>query len=134
MTRRILIVEDQPELRQLIRLTLEVGQFEIHEASNGEIGLQMARAVDPDVVLLDIMMPGQVDGYQVCESIRADPRLSDKAVILLTARGQAEDMTLGIAAGADAYIVKPFSPLELIAKVEEAFEKPSRRASCDRQP
>lgn len=118
MTHRILIVEDQADICKLIRMTLEFGDFEIHEAHDGETGLNMARAVKPHVMLLDVMMPGLLDGYQVCSRIKQDPDLKQIQVIMLTARGQATDLQAGSAAGADAYLVKPFSPLELIERVE----------------
>jgi DNA-binding response OmpR family regulator len=118
MTHRILIVEDQPDICKLIRMTLEFGNFEIHEANDGETGLNMARAIKPHVMLLDVMMPGMLDGYQVCTRIKQDPDLKQIQVVMLTARGQATDLASGEAAGADAYLVKPFSPLELIERVE----------------
>lgn len=118
MPHRILIVEDQPDICKLIRMTLEFGDFEIHEAHDGESGLNMARAVKPALMLLDVMMPGLLDGYQVCQRIKQDPTMAHIKVIMLTARGQASDLAMGEAAGADAYLVKPFSPLELIERVE----------------
>jgi DNA-binding response OmpR family regulator len=118
MAQRILITEDQADICKLIRMTLEFGDFEIHEAHDGETGLNMARAIQPSLMLLDVMMPGLLDGYQVCQRIKQDPTLSHIKVILLTARGQASDVAMGEAAGADAYLVKPFSPLELIDRVE----------------
>lgn len=118
MTHRILIVEDQADIRKLIRMTLEFGDFELHEAPDGESGLNLARAVRPHVMLLDVMMPGLLDGYQVCRHIKQDPELRQIQVIMLTARGQAADVAAGEKAGADAYLVKPFSPLELIDRVE----------------
>ena len=118
MAHRILIVEDQPDICKLIRMTLEFGDFEIHEAHDGESGLNMARATMPTVMLLDVMMPGLLDGYQVCSRIKQDPLLKRIQVVMLTARGQASDLAAGEAAGADAYLVKPFSPLELIERVE----------------
>ncbi len=118
MAHRILIVEDQPDICKLIRMTLEFGDFEIHEANDGETGLNMARAIKPSIMLLDVMMPGLLDGYQVCTRIKQDPALQSIQVVMLTARGQASDMAAGEAAGADAYLVKPFSPLELIDRVE----------------
>lgn len=118
MAHRILIVEDQPDICKLVRMTLEFGDFEIHEAHDGESGLNMARAIKPDVILLDVMMPGLLDGYQVCDRIKKDPELRTIKVAMLTARGQATDLAAGEAAGADAYLVKPFSPLELIDRVE----------------
>jgi DNA-binding response OmpR family regulator len=118
MTHRILIVEDQPDICKLIRMTLEFGDFEIHEAHDGETGLNMVRAIRPAIVLLDVMMPGLLDGYQVCTRIKQDPELRSIQVVMLTARGQVSDLAAGEAAGADAYLVKPFSPLELIERVE----------------
>jgi DNA-binding response OmpR family regulator len=118
MAHRILIVEDQPDICKLIRMTLEFGDFEIHEANDGETGLNMARAIKPSIMLLDVMMPGLLDGYQVCTRIKQDPTLQSIQVVMLTARGQASDLAAGEAAGADAYLVKPFSPLELIERVE----------------
>lgn len=119
MAYRIVIVEDQADIRKLIRMTLEFGDFELHEASDGESGLALIKAVHPHVVLLDVMMPGLLDGYQVCTKVKQDADLRDVKVILLTARGQATDIAAGQAAGADAYLVKPFSPLELIEHVEK---------------
>lgn len=118
MAHRILIVEDQPDICKLIRMTLEFGDFEIHETHDGESGLNMARAIRPTIMLLDVMMPGLLDGYQVCSRIKQDSELRSIQVVMLTARGQASDMAAGEAAGADAYLVKPFSPLELIDRVE----------------
>jgi CheY-like chemotaxis protein len=118
MTQRILIVEDQSDICKLIRMTLEFSDFEIHEAHDGETGLNLARALQPHVVLMDVMMPGLLDGYQACARIKQDPALRHIRVIMLTARGQASDIDAGQAAGADAYLVKPFSPLELIDRVE----------------
>ncbi|MFO1318423.1 MAG: response regulator [Burkholderiales bacterium] len=119
MGRKILIVEDQADLRKLVRMTLEFGGVEIHEAADGATGLHMAQSLKPDLVLLDVMMPGELDGYQVCERIKTDKSLAGVKVVLLTARGQQTDLDQGRKAGCDAYLVKPFSPLELIDKVEE---------------
>jgi DNA-binding response OmpR family regulator len=118
MSHRILIVEDQADIRKLIRMTLEFGDFDIHEAADGEAGLAAARNLRPHVVLLDVMMPGRLDGYQVCQHIKQDPQLGGVQVVMLTARGQATDIATGEKSGADAYLVKPFSPLELIDRVE----------------
>ncbi len=115
---RVLIVEDQSDIRKLIRMTLEFEAYEIHEACDGAGGLRMARAVTPSIVLLDVMMPGEMDGLQVCQAIKADPKLRHVKVVLLTARGQARDQEAGRAAGADEYLVKPFSPLQLIDTIE----------------
>jgi two-component system, OmpR family, phosphate regulon response regulator PhoB len=119
---RVLIVEDQTDIRKLIRMTLEFEDFEIHEASDGAFGLSMARAIKPDIVLLDVMMPGEMDGLQVCQQIKLDPATRHMKVVLLTARGQARDREAGQQAGADEYLVKPFSPLQLIETIERLLQ------------
>jgi CheY-like chemotaxis protein len=119
MKRKALIVDDQPDIRKLIVLTMESEDFELHEASNGEEAWRLAQTLRPTVVLLDVMMPGSLDGYQVCEKIKADPELQSAIkVILLTARGQRTDVQRGQAVGCDAYLVKPFSPLEMLETVD----------------
>ena len=116
--KRVLIVEDQADIRKLIRMTLEFEDYEIHEASDGAAGLRVARDLKPDLMLLDVMMPGELDGLQVCQQIKSDPRTAEIRVVLLTARGQARDREVGREAGADEYLVKPFSPLQLIETIE----------------
>ncbi|GCL65800.1 response regulator transcription factor [Pseudaquabacterium pictum] len=116
--KRVLIVEDQADIRKLIRMTLEFEPYEIHEAANGTDGLQLAVSVQPDLILLDVMMPGELDGLQVCARVRALPALQGTRVVLLTARGQTQDRDAGQEAGADEYLIKPFSPLQLIETIE----------------
>ena len=116
--KRVLIVEDQTDIRKLLRMTLEFSSYEIHEASDGASGLRMASAVRPDLVLLDVMMPGEMGGLQVCQAIKSNPALASVKVVLLTARVQAGDREAGTQAGADAYLVKPFSPLQLMDTLE----------------
>lgn len=118
MKKVILVVEDQPEIRKLIAMTMEYGEFEVHESDNGTHALHMVRALRPHIVLLDVMMPGELDGYQVCERIKLNPEFARTPVVMLTARGQKADFELGKKAGADSYLTKPFSPLELIETVE----------------
>ncbi len=114
---RILIIEDQADIRRLIRWTLEFEDYEIHEANNGPTGLEQARALKPDLILLDVMMPGGLDGFQVCEQLKADPELGGIPVVILTARSQQRDRQAGERAGADAFLAKPFSPLQLVETV-----------------
>lgn len=116
--KRVLIVEDQSDIRKLIRMTLEFEDYEIHEAPDGVQGLTLVRALCPDLVLLDVMMPGELDGLQVCQRIKTDPALAHVKVVILTARGQARDRESGAAAAADEYLIKPFSPLQLIETVD----------------
>ena len=115
---RVLIVEDQADIRKLIRMTLEFEPYEIAEAPDGATGLRLAGELLPALMLLDVMMPGELDGLQVCRAVRADPRLRGMRVLLLSARGQARDREAGLQAGADAYLIKPFSPLQLVETIE----------------
>ena len=118
---RILIVEDHADIRRLIRMTLEFAGYEgeIAEAADGIAGLELARSFLPDVVLTDLMMPGGPDGLDLCRALRADPRTCNAAIVMITARGQTVDRVAGLDAGAGAYLVKPFSPLELIQTLED---------------
>lgn len=115
--KKVLIVEDHADIRKLLRMTMEFENFEIYEAANGDMGLEMARTHSPNVVLLDVMMPGTLSGLEVCRCIKGNPALKHTKVIMLTARGQAEDRRDGMKAGADAYLVKPFSTLQVLEMV-----------------
>lgn len=119
MKPRVLIVEDQADIRRLIRMTLEFGDYELLEADNGDDGYRLASNARPGVMLLDVMMPGSMDGLQVCAKLRQDPAMKDTRIIMLTARGQQTDIEAGKKAGADAYLIKPFSPLELMDLVDQ---------------
>jgi CheY-like chemotaxis protein len=124
MKATVLVVDDQAEVRKLVCLALEFGDYEILEATGGAEALALIERHAPEVVILDIMMPGEIDGYEVCRRIKASG--SDAFVCLLSARGQKGDIERGREVGAHAYIVKPFSPLELTAIVEEATGQPRR--------
>lgn len=118
---RILIVEDHADIRRLIRMTLEFAGIdaEITEAANGTEGMDAARRLRPDLVLTDLMMPGGPDGLALCRSLKADPDTRGASVVMITAKGQATDRRAGLDAGVQAYLVKPFSPLELIQTLDE---------------
>lgn len=110
--KKILIVEDHADIRRLIRMTLEFEDYAIFEAADGERGLFMAQKIEPDLVLLDVMMPGGIDGLTVCRILKSLP--NPPRILMLSARGRSEDLQEGVLAGSDAYLVKPFSPLQLI--------------------
>ena len=116
--KKILIVDDEDKVRRLIKVTLAIGDFEILEASTGEEALKIARETIPDIILLDIMMPGKLDGYDVCSSLKKDPNTKDIYIIMLTAKGQKADIEKGKTVCSDDYFVKPFSPMELINKID----------------
>ena len=111
---RILVIEDQSDIRRLIRWALEEQPHELQEANTGPAGLAAAQAQPPDLVLLDWMMPGGMDGPQVCRALRADPRLAHVKIVMLSARAAPADLRAGQEAGADDYLVKPFSPRVLV--------------------
>ncbi|WP_078119076.1 response regulator transcription factor [Thiosocius teredinicola] len=112
--RKVLIVDDNENLRRLISLTLQGADYELHEADSGDAALQRVSALTPDIVLLDVMMPGSADGYEVCRQIKSNDDLRHAKVIILSARGQKADLDAGREAGADHYLIKPFSPVELL--------------------
>ena len=116
----LLLVEDDEDLRAVVRITLEKPTLHILEARDGMTAIGLARQVIPHVILLDWMMPG-MDGLEVIKALRSDPDTAGIRIIMLTARDQQEDIDRGLAAGADAYLVKPFSPLELVRTVENAL-------------
>ena len=109
----VLIVDDEPHVITLIRVTLEDESFRIIEATDGAQALAAAEETVPRLIFLDVRMPG-VDGFEVCRRLRSDPRFSATKIVMLTASGQEADRTRGIAAGADEYLTKPFSPLALL--------------------
>ena len=116
--KKILIVDDHADVRRLIRMSLEFEDYDVREAPTGEAALLTASEWQPDLVLLDVMMPGGVDGLEVCRRLCADAAgRARPRVIMLSARGHASDREAGLRAGADAYLVKPFSPLQLIDRI-----------------
>lgn len=117
--KKVLVVEDHADIRRLIRMTLEFEACEVHEANNGVRGWAEAQTLRPDVILLDVMMPGELDGLDVCRRVKAEPALAHTRVVMLSARGTAADVERGQQAGADAYMIKPFSPLQLIRVIDD---------------
>ena len=114
---RVLVVDDDTTILRLLQVNLEMEGHEVHTADDGRGALERVRDVEPEVVLLDVMMP-HVDGWQVCERLREDHAFDELPVIFLSARAQQADIARGWHAGADAYITKPFDPLELVGLVE----------------
>jgi DNA-binding response OmpR family regulator len=120
----IVIVEDNPDLRELVRLTLEFGDYDLFETDTADTGQRLISSIRPDVVLLDVMMPGHMDGFELCRWIKNDPELKHITVIMLSAKGQKVDLQEGEKAGADDYLVKPFSPLKLMSLLKDLDIKP----------
>lgn len=119
MSKKILIVEDDGNIRELLRLYLEREGYEITEAANGEEGVELWRKINPDMILLDVMMP-IMDGWQVCKIIRKESKVP---IIIMTAKGETFDKVNGLEMGADDYIVKPLEMREVIARVRAIFRR-----------
>jgi len=119
----ILIVEDHSDIRRLIRWALDFEGHQIHEAANGAQGLLSAGVVRPDLMIVDMMMPGEMNGLELTAKLRADPVLGQVGIIMLTARAQSSDREAALAAGVDAFLVKPFSPLALATEVAQVLKQ-----------
>ncbi|TRZ57728.1 MAG: response regulator [Rhodocyclaceae bacterium] len=120
MNQKLLIVDDQDDLRRMLRIALGYGKYVMFEADNGADALDIAEREHPDVILLDVMMPGGLDGFEVCRRIRQLAKTSEYMpyVAQLTARQQTADIEAGRAAGANIYIIKPYSPMRLVEIIE----------------
>lgn len=112
---KILIVEDEDTIRKFVKVNLELENYEVQEAATGEIALELANKFKPDIVLLDVMLPG-IDGFEVCRILRSDER--EMGIIMLTAKSQDIDKIQGLEAGSDDYISKPFNPKELVLRIK----------------
>ena len=121
MPKEILIVDDEPSIVVPIQFLMEQQGYSVIVAENGHDALDMIYKYIPDLILLDIMLPG-IDGYEVCEIVRLNPKLRSVKVIFLTAKGREVEIAKGLALGADAYITKPFSNAELVAKVKTVLD------------
>lgn len=128
----ILIVEDEAEIAQLIRLYLEKDGFTCTLCRDGEAALRQFQEIQPDLIILDLMIP-QLDGLEVCARIRQQPGSKDPYILMLTAKGEEIDRIIGLSTGADDYMVKPFSPRELVARVRALLRRSLRHDSTSSQ-
>ena len=124
----MLIIEDEPDIRDLLAFHLEREGYAVTKSSGGAEGLRLARAAPPDLILLDLMLPG-MDGLEVCRRLRSNPATRAVPLVMLTARGDELDRVLGLELGADDYVVKPFSPREVLARVRAVLRR-SRPAAA----
>ena len=122
MGERILVVDDDRDIARFVEVNLLTEGFEVQVATDGVDGLQKAQEGPPDLALIDVMMPG-MDGFQLVERLRADPRTTNVSIIMLTAKSLTADKVLGLTAGADDYIIKPFDPVELVARVKGTLRR-----------
>jgi DNA-binding response OmpR family regulator len=123
---KVLVVDDEPDAVELIEFNLKAAGYDVVTASDGEEALKKAKAVLPDLVILDLMLP-EVDGLEVCKILRRDPATSSMPIIMLTAKAGEIDRVLGLELGADDYVTKPFSPRELVLRVKNLFQRRSGR-------
>ncbi len=125
----VLVVDDETDILELVAFNLERQQFHVLTADNGISAVQIAREKLPDMIVLDLMLPG-MDGFSVYKELRADPRTSSIPVLMLTAKGEVNDRIAGLELGADDYVTKPFSPKELLLRVK-ALLKRTRKVTVD---
>jgi len=122
MAHKILIVDDEPNIVISLEFLMKKEGFEVAVANDGEEALAKVASFNPDLMLLDVMMPKK-SGFEVCEALRADPQRSGLQIVMLTAKGRDTEVAKGLALGADAYVTKPFSTKDLVAKVKEMLAR-----------
>jgi CheY-like chemotaxis protein len=119
---KILIAEDERDIRDLIAFTLRFAGYEVFPAANGEEALELSRQVNPDLILMDVRMP-RMTGYEACQLLKANPDLKDIPVVFLSAKGQETEIQQGLDAGAEDYLLKPFAPDQLTTRVKTILAK-----------
>jgi DNA-binding response OmpR family regulator len=123
---KILIAEDERDIRDLVTFSLKFGGFEVVQASNGQEAVERAQAEMPDLILMDVRMP-KMTGYEACKALKAMPAMRHIPVVFLSAKGQESEIQLGVEAGAEEYILKPFAPDELTKQIKSVLERVAQR-------
>lgn len=131
MKQKILVVDDEPDALELIEFNLKQAGYDVVTAADGAAALKKARAAQPDLVILDIMLP-EIDGFEVCKLLRRDPATAAIPILMLTARAAEIDRVLGLELGGDDYVTKPFSPRELVLRVKKILERAESPAKSKR--
>lgn len=124
---KILVVDDEADIRELVRLNLTREGYEVLDCESGEQALNLSRSKGPDLVVLDLMLPG-IDGLEVCKQLKADPKTAQVPIVILTAKGEEADVVAGLEVGADDYVAKPFSGKVLVARVRRLLRKAAQPA------
>jgi len=119
---KILIAEDERDIRDLVAFTLRFAGHEVFTATNGEEAVEMAPKVNPDLILMDVRMP-RMTGYEACKVMKADPEMKDIPVVFLSAKGQENEIQQGLEVGAEEYLLKPFAPDQLTKRVKDILAK-----------
>lgn len=130
---KILVIEDEEDIQELLKFNLAKEGYQVQIAGTGEDGLRMATHGQPDLVLLDLMLP-RLDGLEVCKRLRAHPRASGIPIIMLTAKGEESDVVTGLEIGADDYIAKPFSPKVVIARIRNLLRRQEKTTTAGEEP
>lgn len=120
---KILLIEDDSDISELVQYNLEREGYKVYASGDGEIGLSQAVQLKPDLIILDLMLPG-LDGLSVCRKLRANPITAEVPIVMLTAKGEESDVVIGLEMGADDYVSKPFSPKELLARIRAVLRRP----------
>src|SRR5271169_2930363 len=129
--KRVLLIEDDRDIVELVRYNLEREGFQVAAATDGATGLAQVRKTPPDLLLLDLMLP-KLSGLEICKEIRRDQSLNRLPILMLTARGEEADRVVGLEMGADDYVTKPFSPRELLARVKALLRRAEPPADTDK--
>ena len=130
---RILLIEDDSDISELVQYNLEREGYKVTAAADGEVGLNLALQQKPDLIILDLMLPG-LDGLSVCKKLRAAAETAEIPIVMLTAKGEESDIVIGLEMGADDYIAKPFSPKELTARIRAVLRRPRAAAPKEGEP
>ena len=130
MAAKILVIEDEPAVREMLFYTLNKADFEVREASSGEVALDIIKKYNIDLILLDWMLPGQ-EGIEISKKLRSMTETKNIPIIMLTAKSEESDKILGLDSGADDYITKPFSPKELIARIKAILRRAAPQTNSD---
>ena len=120
---KILLIEDDADISELLQYNFEREGYKVVVAGDGELGLSQALQLGPDLIVLDLMLPG-LDGLSVCRKLRAHPQTQEIPIVILTAKGEESDVVIGLEMGADDYVTKPFSPKELLARIRAVLRRP----------
>lgn len=129
----ILVVEDEDDIQELVRYNLAKEGYRVVQAISGEEGFKAAKSSKPDLIVLDLMLPG-LDGLEVCRLLKADPKTSHTPIVILTAKGEEADVVTGLELGADDYITKPFSPKVLVARLRAVLRRKARESVDEAAP
>lgn len=133
MAKHILVIEDEEDIQELLRYNLSKEGYRVALIASGEEGFKVAKSTNPDLIVLDLMLPG-LDGLEICRLLKADPKTSHIPIVMLTAKGEEADIVIGLELGADDYIAKPFSPKVVIARLRAVLRRKAKESVDEASP